>query len=71
MNLPLRKMRLYHLLRKADLSHRRGVNLSVIDGKLAVSIHITVLFGTNIKAVTESVAHKLRYTVEEKTGIKI
>ena len=71
MNLPRQKRKIYHLLRKADLSHRQGVSLAVIDGRLAVSIHITVLFGTNIKTVTESLAHKVRYTVEDKTGVKL
>ena len=59
------------LFKKADFMRRKGVGISSKDGKLSVTIHITVLFGTNIKAVTDSLVHKVRYTVEETTGLKI
>ncbi len=59
------------LFRKADFAPKKGVVITSKDGKLAVTIHITVLFGTNIKAVTDSLVHKVRYTVEETTGLKI
>ncbi len=62
---------LHSLIRKVDFARKSGVSLSAKDGKLAVTIHITVLVGTNIKAVTDSLVHKIRYTVEEKTGLKI
>lgn len=48
-----------------------GVTLKLTDGKLTIGIHISVIFGINISAVVNSLVHKIRYTVEEKTGIKI
>jgi len=67
-----KKYHLVSLFNKAELKGRRGVKLSVKDNdRIAVSVHITVLYGTNIAAVTENLAHKIRYTVEDKTNLKI
>lgn len=67
-----KKYRLVSLFKKAELKGRRGVKLTVRDNdKIAVSLHISVLYGTNIAAVTENLAHKIRYTVEDKTELKI
>lgn len=59
------------LLRNADIRGRTGVRIFVNDGKISAAVHISVLFGTNITAVTDSLSHKIRYTVEDKTGIKL
>ena len=66
-----KKSGLMSVFKKADMKSRECVKLSVKDDKLAVILHISVLFGTNIAAVTDSLSHKIRYTVEEKTGLKI
>lgn len=66
------KKRLISILVKAKIKNGRSVKLSVTDdNKLIVALHISVLYGTNIAAVTENLAHKIRYTVEDKTGLKI
>lgn len=62
---------LLNLFKKADMTNKNCVNLSMHNGKLIVTIHISVSFGTNISAVTDSLVHKVRYTVEDKTGVKI
>lgn len=49
----------------------RSVKLESSPEGLIVGLHITVMFGTKISAVTDSLVHKIRYTVEEKTGLKI
>ena len=59
------------LFKKADMGRNECVKLAVKDGKLAVALHITVVFGTNISAIVDSVVHKIRYTVEEKTGLEV
>lgn len=67
-----KKYHLVDLFKKADIKGRRGVKLSVsADNKISVSLHISVLYGTNISAVTENLSHKIRYTVEDKTELKI
>ena len=65
------KKGLLSVFKKADMKSRQGVKLSVKDDRITVILHISVLFGTNIAAVTDSLSHKIRYTVEEKTGLKI
>ncbi|MCD7730432.1 MAG: Asp23/Gls24 family envelope stress response protein [Oscillospiraceae bacterium] len=60
------------ILRKTGIKGRRGVKISVTeDNKLNIILHISVLYGTNISAVTESLAHKIRYTIEDRTGLAV
>lgn len=59
------------LFKKADMNKKECVKLTVKDGKLVVALHISVVFGTNISAIVDSVVHKIRYTVEEKTGLEV
>lgn len=49
----------------------QGVVLRYAKNKLTIDLHITVMFGTNISAVVRSIINKVRYTVEEETGIQI
>ncbi len=65
------KRGIFSLLQKADLRNNQGVKVIVKDNKVNVILHISVLLGTNIAAVTESLSHKIRYTVEDKIGLKI
>ncbi len=48
-----------------------GVSVRCRDGKLEIELHISVLLGTNISAATDSLAHKIKYTVEEDTGLTV
>lgn len=66
-----KKKRLLSVIKKADLKGKEAVRLDTDSYTLSVVLHISVLFGTNIATVTDSLAHKIRYTVEEKTGLKI
>lgn len=59
------------VFKKADIDKKECVKLSVKDGKLVIALHITVVFGTNISAIVDSVVHKIRYTVEEKAGLEV
>lgn len=49
----------------------RGVLIRVNKNKLDIDLHITVRFGTNIKAVVDSIINKVRYSVEDATGISV
>lgn len=48
-----------------------GVSVKVGKDKLAVDLHITVLYGVNVGAVVKSIINKIRYVVEESTGIAV
>lgn len=59
------------ILKNAEIGSGRIVDIDINKGKLTVGVHITVIFGVNIAAVTDSLAHKLRYVIEQKTGLEI
>lgn len=42
------------------------------DGKtLSVDLHITVMYGINVAAITDSIMNKVRYVVESETGLTV
>lgn len=49
----------------------KGVVVRKESGGLVVDLHIIVTFGLNIKAVVQSINQKVRYTVEEATGLEV
>ncbi|MGN0556883.1 MAG: Asp23/Gls24 family envelope stress response protein [Acutalibacteraceae bacterium] len=42
-------------------------NIDQID----VDLHISVTFGVNINAIAQSIVHKVKYVVEDSTGISV
>ncbi len=48
-----------------------GVSVRVGKDKLVVDLHITVMYGVNVNAVVKSIMNKVRYTIEESTGISV
>lgn len=48
-----------------------GISVRVGKDKLVVELHITVMYGVNVGAVVKSIMNKVRYTVEESTGISV
>ena len=49
----------------------RGVRVEEEDGKLVIKIHIKVTYGLNITAVVRSITHKVKYVVEDATGLTV
>lgn len=39
--------------------------------RLIVDLHISVIYGMNISAIAKSIDNKVRYTVEEATGLRV
>ncbi len=48
-----------------------GAAIAVKNDKLYIGLHITVLYGTNIAAISRNIANKVKFAVEEQTGIDI
>ncbi len=48
-----------------------GVKVSGVGGKLVIDLHIEVLYGMNIAAIAQSIVHKVRYVVEQATGLTV
>lgn len=49
----------------------KGVLLRFGKNSMSVDLHITVRYGTNINAITDSIKHKVQYVLENETGIKV
>lgn len=49
----------------------RGISISTVKDKLFVELHISLLYGVNMNAVVRAIVHKVSYTIEESTGIKV
>jgi uncharacterized alkaline shock family protein YloU len=49
----------------------RGVKVKSIGSSLIVDLHIIVTYGVNINAIVKSIIKKVRYTVEDATGLRV
>ena len=59
-------------LTKGRLFSRKGVLIRT-DGNdgIVIDLHIKVSYGTNIVASVQNITHKVAFTVEEATGLKV
>ncbi len=48
-----------------------GVVVTGDMNSISIDLHIIVAYGMNINAIAKSITHKVKYTVEEATGIKV
>ncbi|HPU58816.1 MAG TPA: Asp23/Gls24 family envelope stress response protein, partial [Candidatus Avimonas sp.] len=48
-----------------------GVRVRSQGDKLIIDLHICVIFGVNISAIAKSIVNKVRYTVEQATGLEV
>ncbi len=49
----------------------RGVSVIRNGDSLDVDIHLSVAHGVNIVTIVDSIVNKIRYTVNEATGLKV
>lgn len=49
----------------------KGVRVMEEDGRLNIELHIKVTYGLNITAAVKSITHKVKYTVEDATGLQV
>ncbi|MGN0989683.1 MAG: Asp23/Gls24 family envelope stress response protein [Eubacteriales bacterium] len=52
-------------------SHDKGISVKCTGNEITVDLHIMVVYGINIPAITESIVHKITYSLEESTGFKV
>lgn len=48
-----------------------GIRVRGEGEKLVVDLHICVIYGMNIAEISKSIVNKVRYTVEEATGLAV
>lgn len=49
----------------------RGIKVRGDINSITVELHIEVTYGVNINAIAKSIVHKVKYTVQEATGIEV
>lgn len=49
----------------------KGINISGDIDMINVDLHIIVAYGMNINAIAKSITHKVKYVVNEITGINV
>lgn len=49
----------------------QGISVKKDGNGLIVDLHIIVTYGLNISAICQSIVNKVRYTVEEATGLEV
>ena len=49
----------------------KGVVVFERNSRLVIELHIRVVYGMNISEVTKSITHKVKYNVEEVTGLSV
>ena len=49
----------------------RGVRVRFVKDKLLIDLHISLMYGVNMNAVTRSIINKVGYTIEQSTGISV
>ncbi len=54
-----------------DVAPEKGVRVFRQEGELCIELHIKVTYGVNIGAIVKSIIHKVKYAVEEATGLSV
>ena len=49
----------------------KGVSFRIINDKLYIDLHITVMYGINVASVVKSIQHKIKFAVEEEIEIPV
>lgn len=58
------------LLTRGD-NHDTGIKVRGDVNSIVVDLYITVTYGVNINAIANSIVNKVKYTVQEATGITV
>lgn len=49
----------------------KGVIIRQEDNKIAVDLHITVTYGVNVHAISDSIIHKVQFVLNDQTGVEV
>ncbi|EOR27429.1 MULTISPECIES: Asp23/Gls24 family envelope stress response protein [Clostridium] len=60
---------LWELMRIENLS--KGVKLKFNEDKLVIELYVMVEYGTKISVIANNIIQKVRYSVENFTGLKV
>ena len=66
-----RKQQMRAFFRKGQFFPDQGVGVEMQSDGLFIELHIIITYGLNISAICQSITHKVKYTVEQSTGLKV
>ncbi|ABS34994.1 MULTISPECIES: Asp23/Gls24 family envelope stress response protein [Clostridium] len=52
-------------------SFNKGVKIRAVEGKLNIELYIIVEYGTKISVIANNIIQKIRYNIENYTGLKV
>lgn len=58
-----------NLLKRENLS--KGVLIQMEEEGIAIDLYVIIQFGTKISVVAENIIEKVKYNVENQTGLKV
>lgn len=61
---------IHSVVTKKDLPNK-GVKVKYVGGHLMIDLHILVTYGVNISEIVKSIVNKVRYSVEDATGMSV
>lgn len=64
------KQRVFKLLSRRDKLDT-GIRVYGNNSSITVELHIAVIYGMNINAIASSITEKVKYVVEDTTGISV
>lgn len=59
------------LASKSTVLSEKGVTVKYKNNKLYIDLHISVMYGVNVSTIVKSIVHKVRYVVEDETGLTV
>ncbi|MBQ5824100.1 MAG: Asp23/Gls24 family envelope stress response protein [Clostridia bacterium] len=65
------RQQLRAFLKKGQIFPDQGVGVEMRSDGLFIELHIIITYGLNISAICQSITHKVKYTVEQATGLKV
>lgn len=60
---------LWKLLKAENLS--KGVKIELIDDKIKVDLYIIVEYGTKISEIANNIIQRIKYSIENYTGLEV
>lgn len=60
---------LVKLLKKETITH--GIQVQVVNNKLALEFHVIVAYGVSIHAVSDNLVDNVKYKLEQFTGLEV
>ena len=55
----------------APASHRRGVDVQILDSEIIIDLYVVIEYGTRIAVVARNMQSAVKYTVERALGVPV